>query len=67
MAADDKCSMEVATAGGVRALVMLARFCNHEGVQEQVMTSFQLCCFFTKIMKCNLQLEIQETLGAEDN
>jgi hypothetical protein len=35
LAADDKCSMEVATAGGVRALVMLARFCNHEGVQEQ--------------------------------
>ena len=24
-------------AGGVRALVMLARFCNHEGVQEQVL------------------------------
>lgn len=23
-------------AGGVRALVRLAQFCNHEGVQEQV-------------------------------
>jgi len=30
--------MEVAIAGGVRALVKLARFCNHEGVQEQVLT-----------------------------
>jgi hypothetical protein len=27
--------MEVASAGGVHALVTLARFCNHEGVQEQ--------------------------------
>ncbi len=37
LAADDKCSMEVASAGGVHALVTLARFCNHEGVQEQVL------------------------------
>jgi hypothetical protein len=59
--------MEVATAGGVRALVMLARFCNHEGVQEQVMASLRLCCSFIKVMKSNLQSEIQETLGAEDN
>jgi len=36
LAADDKCSMEVALAGGVHALVMLARFNKHEGVQEQV-------------------------------
>lgn len=36
MAADDKCSMEVAKAGGVHALVMLARNCKCEGVQEQV-------------------------------
>ena len=36
LAADDKCSMEVAIAGGVHALVTLARFCKHEGVQEQV-------------------------------
>jgi hypothetical protein len=35
LAADDKCSMEVASAGGVHALVNLARFCHHEGVQEQ--------------------------------
>jgi hypothetical protein len=27
--------MEVASAGGVHALVNLARFCHHEGVQEQ--------------------------------
>ena len=36
LAADDKCSMEVALAGGVHALVMLARNCKSEGVQEQV-------------------------------
>jgi hypothetical protein len=36
LAADDKCSMEVALAGGVHALVMLARNCKFEGVQEQV-------------------------------
>lgn len=36
LAADDKCSMEVALAGGVHALVMLARTCKFEGVQEQV-------------------------------
>lgn len=36
LAADDKCSMEVALAGGVHALVMLARSCKVEGVQEQV-------------------------------
>ncbi|XP_044502318.1 protein ARABIDILLO 1-like isoform X2 [Mangifera indica] len=35
LAADDKCSMEVAMAGGVHALVMLARNCKFEGVQEQ--------------------------------
>ncbi|KAF5192133.1 Arabidillo-like protein [Thalictrum thalictroides] len=35
LAADDKCSMEVALAGGVHALVMLARSCKFEGVQEQ--------------------------------
>ncbi|KAH8516574.1 hypothetical protein H0E87_004792 [Populus deltoides] len=35
LAADDKCSMEVALAGGVHALVMLARNCKFEGVQEQ--------------------------------
>lgn len=36
LAADDKCSMEVANVGGVHALVMLACNCKHEGVQEQV-------------------------------
>lgn len=36
LAADDKCSTEVASAGGVHALVMLARTCKFEGVQEQV-------------------------------
>lgn len=36
LAADDKCSMEVALAGGVHALVMLACNCKFEGVQEQV-------------------------------
>lgn len=36
LAADDKCSLEVAVAGGVQALVMLARWCKVEGVQEQV-------------------------------
>lgn len=36
LAADDKCSMEVAVAGGIHALVMLARTCKFEGVQEQV-------------------------------
>ncbi|XP_043805995.1 protein ARABIDILLO 1 isoform X3 [Manihot esculenta] len=35
LAADDKCSMEVALAGGVHALVMLACNCKFEGVQEQ--------------------------------
>ncbi|XP_022863476.1 protein ARABIDILLO 1 isoform X1 [Olea europaea var. sylvestris] len=35
LAADDKCSMEVASVGGVRALVTLARNCKFEGVQEQ--------------------------------
>uniref|UniRef100_A0A0E0R2J3 F-box domain-containing protein n=1 Tax=Oryza rufipogon TaxID=4529 RepID=A0A0E0R2J3_ORYRU len=35
LAADDKCSMEVAKAGGVHALVMLARSCKLEGVLEQ--------------------------------
>lgn len=36
LAADDKCSMEVASVGGINALVTLARKCKHEGVQEQV-------------------------------
>lgn len=40
LAADDKCSTEVATAGGVHALVMLARNCKFEGVQEQVALHF---------------------------
>eukprot|EP00850_Spirogloea_muscicola_P005661 SM000026S08910 [mRNA] locus=s26:391916:395946:+ [translate_table: standard] len=35
LAADDKCSTEVARAGGVQALVGLARYCKHDGVQEQ--------------------------------
>ena len=38
LAADDRCSTEVALAGGVHALVMLARNCKFEGVQEQVTT-----------------------------
>jgi len=38
LAADDKCSMEVALAGGVHALVTLARSCKVDGVQEQVST-----------------------------
>ncbi|KAA3456868.1 protein ARABIDILLO 1-like [Gossypium australe] len=32
---DEKCSMEVAVAGGIHALAMLARTCKFEGVQEQ--------------------------------
>jgi hypothetical protein len=36
LAADDKCSLEVAMAGGIRALVTLARSCKVEGVLEQV-------------------------------
>lgn len=36
LAADDKCSLEVAVAGGVHALVMLAQSSMFEGVQEQV-------------------------------
>ncbi|KAM3266158.1 protein ARABIDILLO 1 [Capsicum annuum] len=35
LAADDKCSMEVAAVGGVHALVKLAQNCKAEGVQEQ--------------------------------
>uniref|UniRef100_M8AIS3 Protein ARABIDILLO 1 n=1 Tax=Aegilops tauschii TaxID=37682 RepID=M8AIS3_AEGTA len=35
LAADDKCSLEVATAGGIHALVTLARSCKVEGVLEQ--------------------------------
>ncbi|XP_050282478.1 protein ARABIDILLO 1-like [Quercus robur] len=35
LAADAKCSTEVAVAGGVHALVMLARNCKFDGVQEQ--------------------------------
>lgn len=42
LAADDKCSMEVAIAGGVHALVMLARNGKFEGVQEQVPLLSQL-------------------------
>ena len=42
LAADDKCSMEVAISGGVQALVMLARSCKFEGVQEQVPLLSQL-------------------------
>ncbi|VAI25755.1 unnamed protein product [Triticum turgidum subsp. durum] len=34
LAADDKCSLEVATAGGIHALVTLARSCKVEGVLE---------------------------------
>lgn len=46
LAADDKCSMEVAMAGAVHALVMLVRHCNFEGVQEQVILAqfFMLIC-----------------------
>lgn len=40
LAADDKCSMEVAAVGGVHALVTLARTCKAEGVQEQVLFFF---------------------------
>lgn len=40
LAADDECSTEVAVAGGVHALVMLARNCKCEGVQEQVAIIF---------------------------
>ena len=39
LAADGKCSTEVAVAGGVHALVMLARNCKFDGVQEQVLFS----------------------------
>lgn len=35
--------MEVAAAGGVHALVMLARTCKFEGVQEQVLCFYFLC------------------------
>lgn len=42
LAADDKCSTEVALAGGVHALVMLARKCKFEGVQEQVAPPFSI-------------------------
>ena len=42
LAADDKCSLEVAVAGGVQALVMLARLCKIEGVQEQVSLTLSL-------------------------
>nr|GFB32130.1 hypothetical protein [Tanacetum cinerariifolium] len=34
LAADDKCSIEVANVGGINALVTLACKCKHEGVQE---------------------------------
>ncbi|MFQ6670956.1 hypothetical protein Gotur_035652, partial [Gossypium turneri] len=35
LGADEKCSMEVAVAGGIHALAMLARTCKFEGVEEQ--------------------------------
>ncbi|KAL3537064.1 hypothetical protein ACH5RR_000430 [Cinchona calisaya] len=35
LAADDKCSMDIASVGGVHALVILARTCKVDGVQEQ--------------------------------
>ncbi|KAJ4896235.1 Protein ARABIDILLO 2 [Raphanus sativus] len=34
LAGDDKCSREIAKAGGVHALVMLARNCKYKGAQE---------------------------------
>ncbi|KAG2258605.1 hypothetical protein Bca52824_077899 [Brassica carinata] len=34
LAGDDKCSMEIAKAGGVHALVMVARNCEYGGAQE---------------------------------
>lgn len=46
LAADDKCSMEVAQVGGVHALVMLARNCKFEGVQEQVALFFLIHLLF---------------------
>jgi len=57
LAADDKCSTEVALAGGVHALVMLARHCKFEGVQEQVVI-FSIIwvssIFVTKIFEATL-------------
>lgn len=50
LAADDRCSTEVASAGGVHALVMLARNCKFEGVQEQVMIHLNYEDFFNKIL-----------------
>ncbi|KAL8263535.1 hypothetical protein R6Q59_021665 [Mikania micrantha] len=35
LAADDKCSMEIAAVGGTSALVTLACKCKHEGVQRR--------------------------------
>lgn len=45
LAADDKCSLEVAKAGGVHALVTLARSCKLEGVLEQVNDRSHLYAF----------------------
>lgn len=51
LAADDKCSTEVAVAGGVQALVMLARNCKFEGVQEQVVNLFIVTASWMCILK----------------
>lgn len=53
LAADDKCSTEVALAGGVHALVMLARKCQFEGVQEQVvlLSVIWLSCHLFQLRK----------------
>lgn len=55
LAADDKCSMEVALAGGVHALVMLARSCKVDGVQEQVshlIITIILFWLFSALVEC---------------
>jgi len=62
LAADDKCSMEVALAGGVHALVMLARNCKFEGVQEQV-------CYFLLLgdMLCEKKVHTKIWTGDTDH
>lgn len=51
LAADDKCSMEVALVGGVHALVTLARSCKFEGVQEQVfLNCHKYCHLYTSVV-----------------
>jgi hypothetical protein len=50
LAADDKCSMEVAKAGGVHALVMLARSCKLEGVLEQVSGYIMSSCLYAFVL-----------------